>query len=471
LGKSRTIAAIIKMAAFLFKEGFMRIRRPFLIILLLVTAVLLFFLISRRSTRADFGPAAALCPGPDAYGYTCTSGEGFAYIDATTDSQLYEDEGTVPLALPFPFTFYGTSYLEIFAGSNGTLQFNKRMSSFANDCLGVQPAAGMGEMIAPYWDDLDLRFEGFLETETVGEAPNRIFVIEWDDVPRYGDNPDDRVTFAVQLFEGSHDILFLYEDVTTFEGHNGRNATVGLQSEANGLTLQYSCDQPALADSKRLYFPHPDEPNEAIEPRGTAVIGVTTLPPSAKGIVAELIDGLTLNGPAILPKLQNHWRSQNPPRAAEWRWQDLTGDGRSEFIMLWYGGRAHPELAQLVVLTSGEESEPKLLLDTTLSRRSMFVSEIIIAETADLTQDGLPDILLQDDQGQLRVLSVVNGEPILLTVPEQCQGGLILRAAAEGTHLDIIRDGCETEGRLIVRWDNNQSAFHSISAPGDYPTK
>lgn len=446
----------------------MRLRRPLLIILLLATAVLLFLLISRRSTRADFGPAVALCPGPDAYGYTCASGEGYAYIDATADSQLYEDEGFTSLALPFPFTFYGTAYHELFAGSNGIIQFNKGTSRFANECLADQPAAGMGEMIAPYWDDLDLRFEGFLETETVGEAPNRIFVIEWDDVPRYGDNLDDRVTFAVQLFEGSHDILFLYEDVTTIEGHNGRSATIGLQSEANGLALQYSCDQPALADSKRLYFPHPSEPNEAIEPKETAVADVITSA-TAKGIAAELIDSVTYNGPAVLPRLQNHWRSQNPPRATEWLWLDLTGNNQPELIMFWYGSNAHPELAQLVVLAYEQEAEPTLLLDTTLSSRISPISDINIVETADLTQDGLPDILMQDNQGRLRVLSVVKGELVLLTVPEKCQGGLVLRAADGDGRLNIIRDGCESEGRLIVSWDQGRSAFQPISSSAHSP--
>jgi hypothetical protein len=56
----------------------------------------------------------------------------------------------------------------------------------------------MGDMVAPYWDDLDLRFVGYLETEVVGETPDRIFVVEWDEVPRY--DSEDLLTFEVQFF-------------------------------------------------------------------------------------------------------------------------------------------------------------------------------------------------------------------------------------------------------------------------------
>ncbi|MCZ7668013.1 MAG: hypothetical protein M5U34_12875 [Chloroflexi bacterium] len=61
----------------------------------------------------------------------------------------------------------------------------------------------------------------------------------------------------MQLFEGSHDIVFFYEEVATLVDGNGRSATIGLQSAAQGLALQYSFDQAAVSNSRRLYFPPP----------------------------------------------------------------------------------------------------------------------------------------------------------------------------------------------------------------------
>ena len=429
----------------------MRSRRLILVILLLAVIAISLIYINRR-TRADVGPATAICPGPDWYGYTCTGGAGFTYIDATQDTGLYADDNAIEIELPFPFTFYGTTYTKLNASSNGNLQFGSANPRFDNTCLANQPAAEMGDMIAPYWDDLNLLEFGFLEIETVGETPERIFVIEWDDVPVFGDNPDDRVTFAVQLFEGSNDIVFLYEDVTTFTGHNGIGATIGLQSEANGLALQFSCNQAAIADAGRIHFPYPEMPNPDIDPLDTETTFVAANSPIAKGVTTDLIDALNRSGFASLPQLQGQWRRQTPQRMSEWAWADVTGNGRSELIILWYGGKKQPELAQLAILTADEAGQLSLLDSQYLSTRSEPVSEIKIAATDDLTEDGVPDILLQDDSGQLSVITSVLGSLARLPVPERCQGGLIVQDG------QIIRDGCETKGRVSVGWNGHEFA-------------
>ncbi len=429
----------------------MRSRRSILVILLLAVIVIsLIYII--RGTRADFGPAAAICPGPDQYGYTCTGGAGFAYIDATQDTGLYADDDVIEIELPFPFIFYGTTYTKLNASSNGNLQFGSANPQYGNTCLANQPAAEMGEMIAPYWDDLNLLEFGFLETETVGETPERIFVIEWDDVPVFGNDPDDRVTFAVQLFEGSNDIVFLYEDVTRFEGHNGADATIGLQSAANGLALQFSCNQAAIADAGRIHFLYPERLNPDIKPLETGTAVTPTTQPLTKGVTADLIDALNQSGADSLPQLANQWRGQTPHRAAAWEWVDVTGNGRAELIILWYGGADQPGLAQLAILAADEAGQMGLLYNEQLSTRSEPVAEISIAAREDLTQDGVPDLLLQDDSGQLSVITTALGSLARLPVPERCQGGLLVQDG------QIIRDGCETEGRVIVGWNGREFA-------------
>jgi hypothetical protein len=433
----------------------MRFRRSSFVILLLLAVIVISLITIIRRTRADFGPAAALCPGPDLYGYTCTGGAGFAYIDATQDTGLYADDGVVTIQLPFPFIFYGTTYTELNASSNGNLQFGSANPRYGNTCLANQPVQEMGEMIAPYWDDLNLLEFGFLETETMGEAPERIFVIEWDDVPVFGDNPDDRVTFAVQLFEGSNNILFLYEDVTTFLGHNGAGATVGLQSAANGLALQFSCDQAAIADAGRILFPHPERPNPDVAPLETETT-FTAAAPLAKSVTTDLIDALNQSGTGVLPQLASRWHSQTPRRAAVWEWVDVNGDGRTELIMLWYGRADHPELAQLAVLAADETGQMILLYGEHLSTRGEPVAEISIAAAADLTNDAVPDILLQDDSGQLSVVTTAPGSLSRLPVPERCQGGLIVLDVDGNGRTDIVRDGCETKGRVVMGWNGRE---------------
>lgn len=425
--------------------------------LLLVTAVIILFFVLQRDTQAAYGTAVALCPGPDLYGYTCDSGTAFAYIDATTDTRLYSDDGITTLELPFAFTFYGTTYTQIQASSNGNLQLGNGNAYFGNSCLDEGPIVGLGDMIAPFWDDLDLTSFGFLEYDVVGEAPNRIFVLEWDDVPRFGE-PDDRVTFAIQLFEGSQDILFLYEDVTMLEGNNGSSATIGIQSEAQGLALQFGCNQPVVADASRVRFTEPEEANADLGLE-TAVHATNISPPiSAKGDIADLLNQMNLRGSAALPDMHGRWLNQPTPRTARWQWLDLTGDGQDDLVLLRSSTTQNPHLTDLTIITPDETGQHTLLYYQPLSSRSQPIIRPEIVATGDLTQDNLPDTILQDDvSGQSFVVTAHEGVITLRPLPQTCHGSLGIMDANEDGLPEIVRDGCEgVNGRLLTQWNGTR---------------
>ncbi|MCB8976812.1 MAG: VCBS repeat-containing protein [Ardenticatenaceae bacterium] len=433
------------------------IRRLLPWLFLLVTAVIVLLFVLRRDTQAAYGTAVALCPGPDLYGYTCDGGTAFAYIDATTDTFLYADDGVITLELPFPFTFYGTPYTELKASSNGNVQFGNGNTFYGNDCMNEGPVADMGDMIAPFWDDLDLTSYGYLEYDVVGEAPDRIYVLEWDDVPRFGDS-EDRVTFALQLFEDSQDILFLYEDVTMFDGNNGSSATIGIQSEAQGLALQFGCNQPVVANASRIRFTEPAEANGAVDGVETAVIQPTT-PLYTKGDVAELLDQMNLQGPAALADMHVRWLNQSPPRTAVWQWLDLTGDGQDEVILLRTGTAQNATLNDLLIFTPDASGTFSLLYNQLLTNREQPGSRPELAATADLTQDGLPDVVVRDTaSGQSFVLTVGAESVQQLPLPGSCTGSLgVMDVNGDGL-AEVVRDGCEgVNGRTVTQW--NGSAF------------
>ncbi|GJM40068.1 MAG: hypothetical protein DHS20C20_03500 [Ardenticatenaceae bacterium] len=425
---------------------------------MLIAIIVVLFFVFRRDTQAAYGTAVALCPGPDLYGYTCDSGTAFAYIDATTDTFLYQDDGVTSLDLPFPFTFYGTTYTQLQASSNGNLQFGNDNAFYANSCMDEAPVAGMGDMIAPYWDDLDLTSLGYLEYDVVGEAPERIFVLEWDNIPRFG-NPDDRVTFAVQLFEESQDILFLYEDVTMLEGNNGSSATIGIQSEAQGLALQFGCSQPVVANASRIRFAEPEEANGDIGLETAVSLPTTFLPETfAKGDLVELLSQLNLQGAAALPSIHTRWLSQTPPLTARWEWRDLTGNGQDELLLLRGSTVQNPYLTDLAVLTIDENSQFRLLHRQTLSTRNQPVLRPEIAATGDLTQNSLPDLVLWDEvSGHSFVLTNQDGQILLLPLPDSCQGSLGLMDLNEDGLLEVVRDGCKSgNGRIITQWNGTE---------------
>lgn len=422
-----------------------------LILLVIILFVAALFIFRQRQLRADdYGPLLALCPGPDHYGYTCENGTAVAYIDAQNDTQLYQLDGVTEIKLPFPFTFYGTPYEEVIASSNGNLQFGNNNPNYINNCLAETPAADMGDMIAPYWDDLDLRAFGYLETAVVGEEPNRIFVVEWDSVPRF--ETGEPVTFEVQLFEGSHNIVFLYQQVQQSEGGNGRQATIGIQSEAQGLALQFGCNLPVVSDASQLQFSHPDNPNGEVGLAALPALPERTTAVTAKGDTAELLRQLDLRGEVALADLRKAWLAQNPPLITSWERADLTGNGREELIIVRHSTVQQPHLSQVIVVASAETGQRSLLFDQALSTRAQALARVEIEYVGDLTADDQADILLAaPDSGHLLLLTAVNGSLELLPVPLQCSGSLTVQQA------EIVRDQCGGNGRVRTFW--NGQAF------------
>ncbi len=143
-------------------------------------------------------------------------------VPGTTDIQNHTDNGVTFINLPFNYTLYDQSFNTAIVGSNGTLGFAGNGNSDTNACL---PTNTMNYAILPYWDNLYTNnpFGGCddcgVYTSTSGNAPNRIFNIEWKACeydPNASAGPIQgpqgafacgtggtvRVDFEVQLYEG-----------------------------------------------------------------------------------------------------------------------------------------------------------------------------------------------------------------------------------------------------------------------------
>lgn len=357
-------------------------------IAVLFTCTLLAFVVWRVTASAGYGPAAAVCPGPDAYGYTCETTPAVEYIDATNDTFLYEEQGFIELDLPFPFTFYGTEYNSLIAHVDGAVQFGEPSDELGeNSCL----TAPLGQLVAPYWEDLDLTLYGYLEYEVVGSSPNRIYVLEWDAVPLYEDE-SSAVTFEVQFFEESQNIAFLYEEVGTETNGNGRGATIGLASQATGGSLTFSCNQAAVYDGDALLFVHPSTLGFISEPTPAEA----NYTPAGKPDITLLQQEFANYGPEALTNIKQYWLRQTPPRQTHWQWGDVTGDGIDELALLWV---ARPEYAQHTALLLFDVQPDRTL--TLLTRQPLVqrtdeerLWEFLPAQ--DKNGDGVIDLVLNN---------------------------------------------------------------------------
>lgn len=173
-----------------------------------------------------------------------------AVIDTAgaVDIGNHGDDVSTPVTLPFPYTFYGTSYSAVNASSNGTLQFLAATTPYDNICL---PAGTLNEAIVPHWDDqmTSLTYPGKgIYTKTTGVAPNRVFSIEWRTV--YYTPSTQSANYQVRLFEGQQKFEIVYGQVEQL----GSSATSGVQKGTGANATQYSCNAATLAAGLKVTY-------------------------------------------------------------------------------------------------------------------------------------------------------------------------------------------------------------------------
>lgn len=198
------------------------------------------------------GAAAAGCPGPDAFGYTCGIVHR-AYVPGTAPAEAGCSGCPGRLALPFSFPIYGQTVTWAAASPHGALYLGTAPLDAPDDPGGRPlPArltvdASVVAVLFPYWDALSTDRPGGIFTTTVGTAPQRLFVVEWRATARRDGRP---VHFAVQLEEATQVIYFVY----AAPGDGGAWATIGLQSAAGTTALQRSYRQAVLTAGSAVRF-------------------------------------------------------------------------------------------------------------------------------------------------------------------------------------------------------------------------
>ncbi|MFC4821449.1 YncE family protein [Dokdonella ginsengisoli] len=178
----------------------------------------------------------------------------FEDISATgTDLNLADDgEATVPIG--FDFTFYGHSANVVRVGNNGAMLFGVETGEVGYNNLPL-PNATLGPAILPFWDDFAATGGGVF-AQTLGEAPERRLVVQWNQRVHYvsSGTASDPATFEAILHEGSNEIVFQYADVDMdgeeFDG--GLSATIGLNQGARAN--QYSYNVAAVAAGSAIRF-------------------------------------------------------------------------------------------------------------------------------------------------------------------------------------------------------------------------
>ena len=187
---------------------------------------------------ANSHPAPPAVPGT----YQVTRSEGVAIVPGDTDIDNHGDDTATTISLPFDYTLYDQTFSSASISSNGVLQFNGGISDSENSCL---PYPYFSYTIVPLWDNLRTDPTGVF-TSVTGDAPNRIFNIEWRAELALG----GEMHFEVRLYEGQTRFDVIYGNVID----GASSSTIGVQRETGLDFTQYSCGTSAVIAGTQLSF-------------------------------------------------------------------------------------------------------------------------------------------------------------------------------------------------------------------------
>jgi hypothetical protein len=158
------------------------------------------------------------------------------------------------VSLGFSFDYYGVTYTDVWVNSNGNITLTGCNTEWSSPTIPEGSLAIIGTL----YGDFNPGVYGDVYYNTLGTAPNRRFVVTWVVVPEFAGT--ELNTFQVQLFEGSNEILFGYNGLTT-DGinWNGPPMNVGISSGTGSYINSVSGSEiPALDGENICYAPSGD---------------------------------------------------------------------------------------------------------------------------------------------------------------------------------------------------------------------
>lgn len=182
------------------------------------------------------GTDATVCQGQDVIISRCIGAAGSGlFLDNPSLLTFQDDEYSPIVNIGFDFNFYGTNYNQMVLGSNGIISFD--LSQATGYCPWVStpmPNTSIGAMnaIALSWQDLYFPFAGGLVYQTIGTAPNRQFVVSYENVSYFSSDcqtPADCFTASIVLTEGTNTIDMFISNKSFCLAWNGGLAVQGIQ--------------------------------------------------------------------------------------------------------------------------------------------------------------------------------------------------------------------------------------------------
>lgn len=186
------------------------------------------------------GTGVASIPNTDDFGYSmdvAAPATAAAYLKSTDPDVLVPggllvDDAALLADIGFSFKFYDKTYTKCFISTNGLISFDEGVTAWSP--TAIPSTSSPDNYIAPFWSDLKPGADGgAILYATRGTAPNRTFIVKWEEVPEYY-VPTRKVTFQLTLHENSNSIEVQYKDISAGFGDTRTYAGMGIESRNYG---------------------------------------------------------------------------------------------------------------------------------------------------------------------------------------------------------------------------------------------
>ncbi|MFD0998047.1 immunoglobulin domain-containing protein [Ohtaekwangia kribbensis] len=181
--------------------------------------------------------------------YTVNTTGTFSPVTLTSPTTLTIGVSiSVPIGIGFNFNFYGNTFSSVRVFDNGFIRFSGTNATPVPQTIPntVPP----NDIVAIAWADLDAS-TGTIRYQTMGTAPLRVLVIEYNNV-QFTNNTSDYVTSQILLYETTN----IIEIHSTHIGSDGSAQTMGIENAAGtaAATIASRNNQIFTADNDYVGF-------------------------------------------------------------------------------------------------------------------------------------------------------------------------------------------------------------------------
>lgn len=201
--------------------------------------------------------------------YKFTNGAG---TSCQTTEPTLDDTLSSSIPIGFTFNYGGVAFTSVYVMTNGRLQFNgNKFCGYGSPVTAYPyPDANLNYTMRIYGNDLDPTIAGnvsgynttcistatcFISVATIGTAPNRSFVVTWNNVPEWTSASKAQGAYNMQVILQENG-EFIYQYGTVSAGPNASLGQVGWQVS----TSDYEAPKtgfPATNSAIKFYIPAP----------------------------------------------------------------------------------------------------------------------------------------------------------------------------------------------------------------------